>query len=155
MTEHEQTRFFYETFDASLPRLGPGDDAILSTLVVPLIASIAHTTIPGGHALACGEPGPADGPLERPTGKDLLVKIIPMKCFRCPSSVLTWWTRYPELVGKGEAVSVAGSTRLQRRNTADLVLGRPACYRYRWGSIVGEATAWETIMARQEQLRPE
>jgi len=27
MDEHEQHEFFYEIFDASLPRLGPGDDA--------------------------------------------------------------------------------------------------------------------------------
>jgi len=38
----------------------------------------------------------------RPTGKDLLVKIIPMKCLHRPSSVLTCWTCYPELVGKGK-----------------------------------------------------
>ena len=27
MDEQEQMQFFYEIFDASLPRLGPGDDA--------------------------------------------------------------------------------------------------------------------------------
>jgi hypothetical protein len=39
MDQQEQTQFFYEIFDASLPRLGPGDDASTSKALDMLLSA--------------------------------------------------------------------------------------------------------------------
>lgn len=52
MDTDKPTRFFYQIFDASLPRLGPGDEASTKRALDTLLAAMSH-----------GPDGPVAGPL--------------------------------------------------------------------------------------------
>lgn len=114
MTDKKLMEFFYELFDASFPRLGPGDDySTLHALDVLLSAKPKHTDEPGPVKLRILDIGCGNGAQTLQLAKHIDGTIL---------AVDNHQPYLDELQRRAEREGVSGKIQLYQRDMADLEL---------------------------------